>query len=284
MADANMGITEVTAASEARIAQLVQSFLIQESYLMGKVTDYSFLAAPGAKSVSLPKSPGFNAVLDKSENTSAVLDDTNAFSVDTILLNKHKYIQWLIEDFADVQAKVNVVQNHLMQAAKQLALQIDKDLIVELKLGSAAAPDHLIKYIDTVTNVIARGDILAARALVVKQHLNPRECYIAISPDKEAEMLNISDFIDASKFGSSEPIQNGVIGKVYGMPVLVHSELSADETLVWHPSACGFASQISPRVKSEYELKELGTRYSIDTLYGMEVLDSGKRNVEISET
>lgn len=284
MADANIGITEVTAASEARIAQLVQSFLIQESMLLGKVTDYSFLSTPGAKSVSLPKSPGFNAVLDKAENTSAVLDDTNAFSVDTISLNKHKYIQWLVEDFADTQAKVNVVQNHLMQAAKQLALQIDLDVIVQLKLGSAAAPDHLIKYIDTVTNVIARGDILAARALVVGQHLNPRECNIAVSPGKEAQLLNITDFIDASKYGNSEAIQNGEIGKIYGMPVMIHSGLSAEETLVWHPSACGFASQIAPRVKSEYELKELGTRYSIDTVYGVKVLDAGKRNVEISET
>ena len=114
--------------------------------------------------------------------------------------------------------------------------------------------------------------------------MNPRECYICVSPDKEAEMLNISDFIDASKFGSNEPISNGVIGKVYGMPVMVHTGLTSDETLVWHPSAVGFAMQLAPRWQSDYDLKELGMRHSIDTLYGVEVLDSGKRQVEISET
>lgn len=284
MADANMGLGEISATSKDEISSLIQSFLIQESMLFGKVTDYSFMAQKGVKSIAVPKSPGFTAVLDKAENVSAVLDDTNAFSVDTILLDKHKYIQFLLEDMADAQASVAVTQNHLMQAAKQIALQMDLDLIVELKLGSAAAPDHLIKYIDTVTNVIARGDVLAARQLLVEQHINPRECFMAVSPEKEAQLLNIADFIDASKYGSAEPISNGEIGKIYGLPVMVHSSLASNETLVWHKSAVGVAVQAGARVQSEYDLKELGTRYSIDTIYGMEVLDAGKRNIEISET
>ena len=252
--------------------------------LFGKVTDYSFLAAKGVKSIAIPGSPGFDAVLDKAENTSAVLDDTNAFSVDTLNLNKHKYLQFILEDFADAQASVNVVQNHLMQAAKQIALQMDVDLITALKAASAATPDHLIKYIDTATNVIARGDILAARQLMVEQHINPRDCYLAVSPEKEGQLLNISDFIDASKYGSNEAIDNGVIGKIYGMPVMVHSKLTANETLVWHPSAVGVAVQVGASYKAQYDLKELGTRHSINTIYGTLTLDGGKRNVEISET
>ncbi len=279
-----MGVTEIAATSKAEISKLIQSFLIQESMLFGKVTDYSYLAGKGVKSISLPKSPGFAAVLDKAENTTAVMDDTNAYAVDTIALNKHKYIQFLLEDFADMQASVAVTQDSLMKAARQIALQLDLDIIVELKLASASTPDHLIKYIDTSTNVIARGDILAARQLLVEQHINPRECTLCLSPEKEGQMLNIADFIDASKFGSNEPISNGVIGKVYGMPVMVHSGLTANETLVWHKSAVGVAVQAGARVQSAYDLEELGTRYSIDTVYGMEVLDAGKRNVEISET
>jgi N4-gp56 family major capsid protein len=284
MANANMGITEVTATAKAEISNLIQSFLIQESIFFSKVSDFSVLAVRGSKSIAVPRSAGFAAVLDKAENTSSVLDDTNTYAVDTINLNKHKYIQFLLEDYADTQSSVAIAQDSLMKAAKMIALQLDKDIITELKAASAAAPDHLIKYIDVATNVIARGDILAARALLVNQNINPRECYIAVSPEKEGQLLNISDFIDASKYGSNEPIQGGVIGKIYGMPVLIHSGLTANETLVWHPTAVGLAIQAAARVQSVYDLKELGTRYCIDTIYGVETLDSGKRNVEISTT
>lgn len=283
MADANMGITEVTATAKAEISNLIQSFLIQEAKLFPTVTDYSYLAVQGNKSIACPRSPGFNAVLDKAENTSAVLDDTNAYATDVIALDKHKYIQFLLEDFASVQATVGVANDSLMKAAKQVALQMDLDIITQLKLASATAPDHLIKYIDTATNVIARADILAGRKLIVDQNMDPRECFICVGSEKESELLNISDFIDASKYGSNDPIMNGEIGKIYGMRVLVHTGLTT-ETLMWHPSAVGIGVQMGARVQSEYDLKELGMRYSIDSLYGVKVLDQGVRNVEISAT
>lgn len=283
MANANIGITETTATSLALVSNMVQSFLIQDSVLLDKVADYSSLAVAGAASIKIPRSTGFS-VLDKSENTTALLQDDGSLAADTITLNKHKYVQFLVEDYAEVESSVNAANVFIQNATKNMALQLDKDIIVALKAASAATPTHKIKYIDTATNVIARGDILKARELLAIQNVPVRECYIAVSPSKEAQLLNIADFIDASKFGSAEAIQNGVIGRIYGMNVIIHNELTNDETLVWHKSAVGFAMQFAPRLQSSYEVKELGELYSIDTKYGVATLDSGKRNIEISET
>jgi hypothetical protein len=206
MADTLTGVTEITSASLADISSIVQLYLQQNSILIPTVTDYSGFAVKGSKSVALPRSGGFT-VGDKAENT-AVDAQTSAYSVDTITFNKHKVVQFLIEEIADNQAKINLVQDYLLKASKDIARQVDQDIITELKLASASAPDHQIVFIDTTTDVIAKGDVLAARKLLQEQYINVQECYMGIGPEKESELLNISDFIDASKYGSNEPIMN----------------------------------------------------------------------------
>ena len=39
-----------------------------------------------------------------------------------------------------------------------------------------------------------------------------------------------------------------------------------------------------PLFRAESDLAHLGTRYSIDTIYGVEALDAGKRNVLVDST
>lgn len=281
MADALTGVTEITAASLADISSIMQSYLQQASLLVPSVTDYSQFAVKGAKSVAVPRAGGFT-VGDKAENT-AVDAQISAVSADTISFTKHKVVQFLVEEIAENQAKVALIQEYLMRAAKDLGRQIDKDIIVELKLASAAAPDHQIVFIDTATDVMARGDVLAAKKLLETQHVPFNECYIGVGPEKYNELLNISDFIDASKFGSNMPIEKGVIGMIYGAKVVNHVDFE-DFACFWHPTAVGLAFQRLLTVQSESDLPNLAQRWSADLRYGVEVLDSGKRNVLIDST
>jgi N4-gp56 family major capsid protein len=283
MADANVGKTETSAAALAVVSQEVQSYLIQKSILMPTVKNYSNLAVKGANSIKVPRGGSFT-VQSKSENTSAVLQDTNLFAVDTISLDKHQYVQFLVEDIADVQTTVAYAQDSLMRASASMALAVDTAIITALKAASASAPDHKINYIDTSTNVIAKGDILAARKLLIDQYIDPRECFMMVGSSKEAQLLGLADFVQAERYGSNSPIMNGEFGMIYGMKVLVHTGLSAGEMLLWHPSAVGYAFQLQPRVQTQPDLKELGIRYSIDQLWGVATLDSGKRQVLTENT
>lgn len=281
MADTLMGITEVTAASLAEISSDVQSYLQQKSFLLPTVSDYSYLATPGTKSVSVPKSGGFT-VASKSENTAASATALT-YSVDTIALTNHRYVQFLLEDYADIKAKINVVGDSVLKATADLAKDVDSYIVAELKLASASAPDHQIVFTDTSGDVIAKGDILAARKLLQDQYIDPRECYIGIGPEKENEMLALADFIQAERYGSNMPVMMGEFGRVFGMKVIV-STLFSDFMCVWHPSAVGFAFQQGLRFQSQPDLANLGIRYSLDMIHGAEVLDSGKRNVLVDST
>jgi hypothetical protein len=281
MPDALMGVTETTAVALAQVSNLVQTFLIQNSVMLPTVTNYSSLAVPGAKSIALPRSGGFT-VGSKSENT-AVESQIITFAADTLNLTDHRVIQFLIEDIAEKQAVPAIVQDAIMKASKALALDADNKVIAQLELASSSDPDHQIVFIDTSGDVVAKGDVLNARKLLIDQNINPRECYLAVGSEKEKELLALADFIQAERYGSSTPIQLGEIGMIYGMKVIVHTSIT-DYMLAWHPSAVGFAFQQGVRFQSEKNLAHLGTRYSLDYLAGFKVLDSGKRCVKVDST
>lgn len=280
MADALMGVTETSASALANVSALAQSFLIQNSVLLPTVTNYSALAVPGASSIKLPRSGGFT-VGDKAENT-AVDAQIITYAADTISFS-HRTVQFLIEKLAAKQSVVDVVQDAVMKATKALALDLDAKIITALNSASSSAPDHQIVFADTVGDVIAKADILAARKLLVDQNINPRECYLAVGSEKEAELLALADFIQAERYGSNTPIMNGEIGMIYGMKVIVHTSIS-DYMLAWHPTAVGYAFSQPIELDFDKDLANIGTRYSLDYIFGAAVLDSGKRCVKVDST
>jgi len=281
MADVIMGVTEVAGVTQASISGLIQSYLYEKTRLLPTITDYSSRVAPGDKSVSIGRSGGFT-VGSKSENT-ALEAQSITYGSDTITLENHRAVQFLVEDIANIQSVPFIVEDAMKKASADLAVDIDTYIVAELAKASASAPDHQVVFADTSTDVVALADILAARKLLQAQHLNTDECYIGIGPEKEAEMLAISNFIEAQKWGSNEPIMNGVIGKLYGMKVVV-SSLFTDRMITYHPSAVGFAFQQAIAVEQQRDLANLGTRYSLSLLHGCEVLDSGKRTVLTDST
>jgi len=279
MADALMGVTETSAAALANIANMAQSFLIQESVLLPTATNYSSLAVQGASSIKLPRSGGFT-VGEKTEGT-AVDAQVITYAADNISFS-HRTIQFLIEKLAARQSVVDVVSDAVLKATKALALDVDEKILAEIQLASSSSPDNQIVFADTSADVLAKGDILGARKLLINQNINPRECFLAVGSEKEAEMLAIDDFVHAEKYGSGN-IMNGEIGMLYGMRVLVHTSIT-DYMVAWHPSAVGYAFQQNIQVDFDKDLANIGTRYSLDYIFGAEVLDGGKRTVKVDST
>jgi len=280
MADALIGVTETSASALANISSLAQSFLIQNSILLPTVTNYSSLAVPGASSIKLPRSGGFT-VGTKAEN-SPIDAQIITYQSDSITFT-HRTVQFLIEKLAQKQSVVDVVSDAVMKATKALALDVDAQIIAQLELASSSAPDHQIVFADTVNDVVAKGDVLAARKLLVSQNVNPRECYLAYGAEKEAELLALADFVQAERYGSNMPIMAGEIGMIYGMKVLIHTSIT-DYMLAWHPSAVGYAFSQNIELDFDKDLANIGNRYSLDYIFGAKVLDAGKRCVKVDST
>lgn len=273
MADALMGKTEVDAVSQELIlGAMVQSYLIQEAVLLPTVNNY--VAPMGVDKLKIPRAGGFT-VNDKAENT-AVDAQILTYATDDLNLDKHKVIQVLAEKFALKQSQVNVLTDVAMRAGKGLALQLDTDIITALVATSAAGPDHRIAFAGAA---IAQIDILEAKRLLKVQNVEARECFLGINPTEEKAMLQIADFVRADAYGSAQGLQAGILGQIYGMKVIVHNGFTAGNAVAWHPSHVACAIQQSVEFAQESALSNLATRLSFDTIYGVKVLDGGKRGV-----
>jgi N4-gp56 family major capsid protein len=279
---AEIGLTEVGATSQEIVSSLVQETLKQEAIVLPTITDYSSFAIPGSNVVQVPRRTQF-AAADKVENVALTAQELT-FSVDSINLNKHKAIYASLERIAAVQAMVNVEAEMIVEMSRELALQIDKDIIEQLKLASASAPDHILDYTNSPTDTLQAVDILEARRLLNIQNVPQTDRFLLISPDQEKAMLQISNFIEVDKYGPNEAIANAELGRIYGFRVIMHTYLAPNQAIFYHSSAVGFARQLSPEFKTDDNLSKVAVEYLLHQIYGSTVLDSGKRQVFFNGT
>lgn len=275
---AEIGVTEVAAVQQALIASIVQDTLKQNSVLLGAVTNYSNLAAPGNKSVSISRRTQFSAA-DKSENTDLTAQEMT-FATDTIDLTKHKAIYAKLERIAGIQAMPNVKAEIIKEMALELALQIDKDIYAQLILASASSPDHRIAFANAGTDdTLGKTDILEARRLLNVQNVPMGDRFLLVNPLHEKELLLIDDFVSADKYGSAQAVQLGELGRIFGMPVLMSNVVTDKKVVAFHRSAVAFAQQLAPEFETDKDLKAVADEFLMHVLYGAKVLDSGKRQV-----
>jgi hypothetical protein len=273
MPDVILGKTEVDAVSQELIlGAMVQQFLIQEAILLPTVNNYT--APMGVDKLKIPRAGGFT-VNDKAENT-AVDAQSITYATDDLDLDKHKVVQILVEKFAMKQSQVALLSDIAARAGKGLALQLDNDIITALVLTSASAPDHRIAF---AGSNIAQVDVLEAKRLLKVQNVEANQCYLGINPTEEKSMLQIADFVRSDAYGSAQGLQAGVLGSIYGFKVLVHNGFTAGRAVAWHPTHVACAIQQSVEFDSDKQLEHLATRLSFDTIYGVKVLDGGKRGV-----
>lgn len=285
MADLLTGVTEIDAVSEEVVSLRIQQVLTAEMVVWPLMSDYSDQVGPGMDKLKIPKFSNFT-VDTKTENT-AVEAQTNAFSTDDMTLDVYDVVQFNLEDIANLQAKANILASYLDQASKDMAAKMDARVIKALDDNpSTSNPDHAIAYNDATNEDLEKVDILEARKLlnVAKVPMSGR--WGIINPSKEKDLLAISEFVRVDEAGSSAALRNGQIGRLFGFDIVLYQGVEdlAGASYFGHTSALAVARQMSPKIESQRKIEYLSDRWSISHLYGIKVLDSGKRFVRIIET
>jgi hypothetical protein len=270
MADALSGLTEVASNIETIVSLQVQEVLNANVVMPSTVMDLSSQVGPGMDTLKIPNFGKFT-VGTKAENVAADAQ-TNAFSSTSLSLNRHKYVQWLVEDIASLQSKIAVSQYYVQQASIDLANEMDQFILDTLEAGpSAAAPDHKIAYVGAT---IAKADILAARAALNLQNVPMSDRFMSITPAEEAALLAIAEFTQVNTSGDPNAFRNGELGRIFGFTVLLNTKGEDAKSMFWHKNSMCFARQLAPRIKTFDDVPNLGMRYSIDHIYGGVVLQS----------
>lgn len=282
MADVIMGVTEISNVSQREImANMVQQYLQSASMFPQRVQ--TIVAANGWKSVDIPRAAGFT-VGNKLENT-AVDAQALTWAVDNLPLNKHRVIQVLLEDIANIQSKVSQEMQIAERAGLDMAYDTDQHLVDSFyNSASAAAPDHIIPFANTTT--LGGADLLSAKLLLDLQKVPQDGRFLAVDPTGYSQLLAVSDFVRVDAINANqltEGIRPGVVGKIYGFEVFMSTAVIADQHIAFHRTAMAYGVQQGVTYQTDLDLPNLANRHSFSQLFGVKGLDLGKRHVIIGK-
>jgi hypothetical protein len=277
MADIYTGDTATDAMKQTIVANMLQRQLIAKSVLAGTIRNVSEFAVDGVDEIEFPRTNNFSVV--KKTSGTAVEAAALTYGTDKLLLDQHAVIQWLLEKKANKQSAINLEAANLLNATAAHAKGVDVDIHAALIAGvSASGPDHIIAFAGAS---FGRADIVKAMELLDLQEMPDEGRFLAVNPTEHATLLNITDFIDVSKYGSTAPVMNGELGQLFGMKVLKSTVVTAGRPIVYQAESCVLGFQLQPTFASQPDLANLATRYSVDQLYGVKVMQSGKGIVRL---
>ena len=268
---------------------LVLANLVRKMSFKGKKGD----------TLHIPK-PVRGTATAKAANTTVTIQ-ANTESEVQVLINKHFEYSRFIEDITAVQALSSLRSFYTEDAGYALAKQVDDELIALGKsFGDSDGADwvHSNAYfidastgltsyaIDTVTtsDVFTDAGFRKLIQLMDDADVPMDGRKFAIPPSLRNAIMGV-DRYNSSDFVDGRGVQNGQIGKLYGIDIFVSSNMPTIETaaensagdgvkaaLLFHTDTMVLAEQVGVRSQTQYKLDYLSTLYTADTLFGTKVV------------
>lgn len=259
MADLIHGNTQLGATKQDLIAALVQKELAAKANLLPTVLDVSSFAVKGAKSISFPKMGSFTPINRASgaAGDAAVLTAT----VDQLDLDFNAYIAWIVDSSDEVQSTVAWQMELAKRAASGHGRYVDTQIIAALEAEGTAT---------TTAGAISRDIFLEMRQTLLTANAELDELSFVCGPGSETALLKIDEFTRAEVYGSAV-IPAGVLGKLYGIPVLVNNQIGANTFYMYAKSGLAVGFQKAPQmsVQGANEYGSNAERHAMDQLFGV---------------
>jgi len=264
------------------------------------IRDWDNEVATHGQTITVPIR-GALSVNDKAANTDITLQTPND-STASVTLNKHKEVSFVIEDIAKALSRPDYLMGYVDDAVVALAEQIDTDL--------AGLYSGLSQTIDA-TSGLGEDDFREGRRLLNSAKAPLSNRHAVVHEDAEYELLAIEKFIRSDYpglQGQSGALVDSFSGRFMGFNVHMDQKIavasSQCKNLFFHRDAMVLATRQLPnapaelgvmqrtmsedgvglRVTLSYDHDKLGTKATIDCLYGVaEVRDNHGVAVSTSE-
>jgi hypothetical protein len=259
------GNTQLGATKQDLIAALVQKELKFQAKLINTVSDVSAFAVKGSKSISFPLAGSFT-VENRASATAGTIQDLT-FAKEQLDLNYRAYIGWTVDSVDEYQSNVDVQAEYIKRASTAHARNLDEQVLTILDASSG--------YVQAAG--IDQTKILNARKWLLKNQAVLSDCTMVVNPDDESLLLAIPEFVRADAYGNSN-IPSGVIGKIYGLNVMIHSKPDLAKSFIFEKSAVAFGLQKAPQYDEQKDIR-YGTGSmlaAIDQLFGFKALQLGQ--------
>jgi hypothetical protein len=274
MADVIIGNTQTAATKQDLISQLAQKELRAAAIFASYFTDVSNFAVKGAKSISFPKLSSFTV----SERGSGLTVDAQAITstVDTLNLDVPAYIKWIVDPNDEIQSTLDWELETVSRAASSHGRYFDGQVRAVVLAESAEV---------AATGAIDRDKVLEMRQYLKKNEANMDQVTLFVAADQMTALLKIEEFSRADVYGS--PVtQTGLIGRVFGIPVVETNQLVDGEYFMAERGAIAYGFQKSPAYGEQDEL-DFGVgckKRAMDALYGVKALAVGQANAPVGDS
>jgi hypothetical protein len=274
---------EVIAAYKSN---LVMANLVKKMSMTGKKGD----------TIHVPK-PTRGSANAKVAETAVTIQNSVESEV-LININKHFEFSRLIEDITEVQALASLRQFYTGDAGYGLAKQVDNDLFTLAKsFGNGDGSSYVNSasfQINTTSGLLEAFDADGAadvgdfsddvfRALIQKMDdadvpMDGRS--FVVPPSLRNAIMGI-DRYTSTDFVNGKSVETGKIGNLYGVDIFVSSNVPVIDTTggasirgaqLIHKDTNVLAEQQAVRSQTQYKQEFLGTLYTADTLYGVQVM------------
>jgi hypothetical protein len=274
---------EVIAAYKSN---LVMANLVKKMSMTGKKGDVIHVPKPTRGSASAKVAQ------------TAVTIQSNVESEVLININKHFEFSRLIEDITEVQALASLRQFYTGDAGYGLAKQVDNDLFELAKSFGNGNGSSFVNsgsfQINTTSGALEAYDAdgtadigafsdAAFRALIQKQDDAdvPMDNRSFIVPPSLRNAIMGIDRYTSTDFVNGKGVETGKIGNLYGVDVYVSTNVPVIDTTggasirgaqLIHKDTNVIAEQQAIRSQTQYKQEFLGTLYTADCLYGVQVM------------
>ena len=274
MADVITGSTQLAPTKNDVVAEIVQRELREAVTMLPTIMDMSRLAGPGMKQIRFPKLSSFSVV----DRASGAAGDATALTAatDNLDLDQNAFVSWIIDSFDEIQSNIPAQAEFARRAATAHGRYVDLQILNELENAGVAT--------GTIGD-ITRDIVLDMREALLANEADKNMLWLAVGPDQEKELLKIDEFTRADVYGTSN-IPNGMIGRVYGVNIVMNNQLAAQQYFMYERSAVAIAFQQQPRLASD-EAIEYGTgarRFAMDQIFGVQAMQLGEQGVGATES
>ena len=256
----------------------------------------SLVIAPKVKKLSMTGKKGDAVVIPapirgaasvKAENVAVTIQNNLEENVQ-VAIDKHYEYSRFIEDITETQALSSLRKFYTDDAGYALARQIDTDL---MDLGKSLGNGDGTSWVNSASYQVADSGGLEAyvaggvdtaftdeafRALIQKMDdadvpMDDR-CFV-IPPSVRNSIMGLDKYV-SSDFTNTGTRENGLIGNIYGIDIMVSTNVATPETGVRaaqliHKDTYILAEQQAIRSQTQYKQEFLANLYTADCLYGV---------------
>lgn len=154
--------------------------------------------------------PGTFTAVDKNPDTPVTPQTPVGGQSVALTLSKHKVVPFLIEDFANAQANMDLMDRYIQPAVVALAEQFENDLWATVMASAGAV-------VGTPGTDLAAPVVRQANKSLKDNKAPTTDRHLVISTKDEASILGDSNLQTYFAFSQADSVRNGYIGRLYGM-------------------------------------------------------------------